>query len=176
MFVLHDLLSAPLGELAVEDLAELWAVADHVVRLLETRKEDLRLALLDRAKTYGSPTEKGHRLDVTGGMTLRRTLAGGKVYLPDKTEELLAARSLPTGKVIYQQTKVTPAVRTDALEGLWSAGYLSAEDLESVQKPLTETLTVDQDPRLLDLVEERLPLLEGMKRKGSGRKGEGTQG
>ena len=150
-------------------LSENWLVVDHVVRLLEHRKAELRALLLDRARTEGEGTDKGgSKLRVHDATVLRKVM-GGESYPIEATKALLGPKALPAVPLALFVTRVKEelVVNPDAIRHLEARGVLTAAEVASIRRPPTEALEVVADESKLAQIEGLYPLLPGMTRKGN---------
>lgn len=164
---LHD---GPAPEaMALADLANQWLVVDHLIRLLEHRKAELRGFLLDRARADGESTDKGGSKLRILDATIQRKVMGGESYPVAATKALLAQKDLPALPVALLATRVKEelVVNPDAIRYLEQRGFLTPAEIASIRRPPTETLEVLPDEDTQAQIEGLYPLLPGMARKGS---------
>lgn len=174
---LHRLAQSPLILDPVEvlpdaELAEMWAVLDHVARIVEARKALIRVALLDASRARGAIVPGGPgstKLAIGSRFVVMRKLMGSGEYKKADVEKLLMGKNIPTEAVIdaVPTTTTKHVVSVSKLKALIDNGMIAEDEAKAAFTPPSEALEVFEATGVFEALEREMPLLEGMKRKGS---------
>lgn len=151
----HSLLKTPVSELTPDAQITAWSVLDMMEKaLISPRKAELRLSLLDYAKTEGEANKNGSMSVPLGGGKVTAQKKGGKVeYNITALQTLLKVKGIQA--TVIREVK-SYEVDEKAIESLLGLNLISLAELKSCTSvgESSFTLIVAKPPKVLALLPE----------------------
>lgn len=142
---------------SLSEVVVAYAVLNHVEKVIDKRKKELKPHLMKQAEAHGSLLEKGHRALEVGQekLTRERKLSAGPNE--DKLKLLMETKSIALLEAFDEVKAVV--LNPSKLEYLVQVGKLKADEVEALRDE-SFALSVEAGPELKELLIEACKALE----------------